>query len=208
MIPTRVATSWGSFKTTVTDATARSVCGVRSRRATVSEDAMNDPVTAAMRKRCSRCEKDLPIDAFSRDRNRPRSECKSCRVARTAQWASRPEVKTRRRRRDRLRKSTPEYQASNDTPSAHGLARQRAARFRTRHPERDKAMDAVRWAVESGRTQKPITCWACGEQPPARRDGRSGLHAHHYNGYDHPLDVMWLCQQCHLEVHTALREEK
>ena len=165
-----------------------------------------DPVTAPVKKRCSRCKKDLPIALFSRDRNRPRSECKSCRVARTTKWASRPEVKTRRHHQDRLRKSPPAYQAYISTPHARGHARQRAARFRLRHPGRDKAMDAVRWAVESGRLEKPDICWACRGKPPVRRDGRSSLHAHHYNGYDHPLDVMWLCQRCHLEVHMALRD--
>lgn len=27
------------------------------------------------------------------------------------------------------------------------------------------------------------------------------VEAHHYNGYDHPLDVVWLCPQHHRAVH-------
>jgi hypothetical protein len=56
-------------------------------------------------------------------------------------------------------------------------------------------MDAVRYAVETGKIIKAKTCSDCGSS------GR--LHAHHFAGYEveHRLDVHWLCQPCHVVVH-------
>ena len=60
MTPTRVVASWGSVKTTVTGATARSVCVVRSRRDTMQEDAMVDSVMALALKLCDWCKRYCP----------------------------------------------------------------------------------------------------------------------------------------------------
>jgi hypothetical protein len=72
-----------------------------------------------------------------------------------------------------------------------------AVKYRERYPEKTAAKRAVRQAVEGGRLTKPKVCTSCGTQPPPRL-----LHAHHYNGYDRPLDVIWMCHLCHSDIHN------
>jgi len=58
---------------------------------------------------------------------------------------------------------------------------------------RDRAYAKVRTALRTGELVRPSGCEDC---PP--------LHAHHHIGYDHPLDVVWLCAAHHGNAH---REE-
>jgi ribosomal protein S27AE len=46
----------------------------------------------------------------------------------------------------------------------------------------------VREAIKSGQLKKPEKCQHCGEIKP--------LEANH-KGYNHPLEVRWLCRKCH-----------
>jgi hypothetical protein len=48
-------------------------------------------------------------------------------------------------------------------------------------------------AVKKGIICKPNSCEKCHEN--------KRLHAHHWNGYDHPYDVVWLCPSCHHAAH-------
>jgi hypothetical protein len=53
--------------------------------------------------------------------------------------------------------------------------------------------------VNSGKIQKPTLCEACGI-------GGVVIEGHH-SDYLKPLDVAWLCKNCHTEIHRALRLE-
>lgn len=50
-------------------------------------------------------------------------------------------------------------------------------------------------AVRSGRLIKPGRCTRCGVKGP--------LHGHHHKGYDHPLEVQWVCIPCHHVIHPG-----
>lgn len=60
-----------------------------------------------------------------------------------------------------------------------------------------RSRDAVRRALDRGKIARPTLCEKCGCNPGHARDGRRLLHAHHYQGYDKPLIVQWLCPACH-----------
>lgn len=60
--------------------------------------------------------------------------------------------------------------------------------FRSRHPEKAAAHDAVRLAVAKGSLRRPFYCKRCGD--PHRP------FAHH-DDYTKPLEVRWLCRRCH-----------
>jgi hypothetical protein len=57
-----------------------------------------------------------------------------------------------------------------------------------------KARVAVKTALRSGRLVRPDACERCGHGLP---------HAHHHD-YAEPLDVEWLCPECHAWEHHDL----
>lgn len=71
-------------------------------------------------------------------------------------------------------------------PNNHGYARQ------YRNATHEYARMFFRRAFARGLIAKPSSCSECG------KDNLQGveLHAHH-SDYDRPLDVEWLCRQCH-----------
>ena len=67
----------------------------------------------------------------------------------------------------------------------------------------DRAQNALEKAIERGAVKRLARCETCGEAKTFR-DGRTGIQAHH-SDYNKPLDVMWLCQECHHEWHKTNR---
>lgn len=61
-----------------------------------------------------------------------------------------------------------------------------------------RAHRAVADAIEMGTLVRPTECSRCHETPPHK------LHGHHED-YDKPLDVIWLCGECHARVHAIKR---
>jgi len=64
--------------------------------------------------------------------------------------------------------------------------------WREQDRRRSKAHSAVARAIRSGKLVR-CPCVFCGEQKSI---------AHHEN-YDYPLDVVWLCQPCHMKKHKG-----
>ncbi|MFA4834882.1 MAG: hypothetical protein WC749_02255 [Dehalococcoidia bacterium] len=56
------------------------------------------------------------------------------------------------------------------------------------------AHDRVAVAVKRGELIKPDTCSMCGE--------KKIIMAHH-NDYSKPLDIIWVCQACHMKIHRG-----
>jgi hypothetical protein len=61
---------------------------------------------------------------------------------------------------------------------------------------KEKINAMLRQAVWSGKINKPKACSKCGETTQR-------ICGHHHNGYSkkHTLDVVWLCDSCHHNVH-------
>ena len=68
-------------------------------------------------------------------------------------------------------------------------------KFRKENPLSRSAHSMVERAIRDGRLKKPFKCSKCGE---VKR-----LCAHHHDYYM-PLDVVWLCQPCHKQLHRDL----
>lgn len=62
-----------------------------------------------------------------------------------------------------------------------------------------KAKSLVRWAIARGELVRPEVCSRCGKSPPRGRDGRTMIQAHHAD-YSKPLDVEFICNQCHRDL--------
>ena len=58
---------------------------------------------------------------------------------------------------------------------------------------KESARAKLRRAVKLGRMKKPDKCQRCGSDKQ--------IESHHFRGYDHPFDVIWLCHKCHGFVH-------
>lgn len=67
----------------------------------------------------------------------------------------------------------------------------------------DQAHNAVERALGEGRLVRPEGCDLCGCVPPRMADGRTSIQAHH-DDYARPLEVSWLCQQCHFNKHNEI----
>jgi len=63
------------------------------------------------------------------------------------------------------------------------------------NPEKRAAHIILGNAVKYGKVIKPSNCEKCGSQVKSKN-----LHAHHHD-YTKPIDVNWLCVQCHVNEH-------
>ena len=68
-------------------------------------------------------------------------------------------------------------------------------KWMNKKPEARAAHIILGNAVKNGRIKKPTICPNCGSLPKRRN-----MHAHH-DDYAKPLDVQWLCSQCHHDKH-------
>lgn len=76
----------------------------------------------------------------------------------------------------------------------------RSSDWRKVNREKTKAWSAVGNALLTGVLEKPIYCELCGVFDVK-------IHAHHHN-YSLPLEVLWLCHDCHMTLHSSLLEQK
>lgn len=93
----------------------------------------------------------------------------------------------------------------NREVSAVAKARERfhSRRYAALYPEKEKAKWLLNRAILAGQIVRPIVCPRCKSGDRAR-DGRSLIQAHH-DDYSKPLEVRWLCIQCHADLHRALK---
>jgi len=99
---------------------------------------------------------------------------------------------------DRKRYRDSEHRKANAQKSAAsmaGVASRAASTARTRadQPQKYQARNAVSNALRDGKIARGTECYFCASS--------NKLHAHHED-YSHPLDVVWLCPQCHGKLHT------
>lgn len=64
-----------------------------------------------------------------------------------------------------------------------------------KYPKKYKARCMVRDAIKNGSIHRPSECSACSKETTP--------DAHHPD-YNKPLEVLWLCRQCHIGLHRKL----
>lgn len=138
-------------------------------------------------KRCTKCGKEKPLEEFYRaklGKHGRAAECKACKQAKS----KRHYQEARKERIEVIRR----WQQANP---------ERTAEHRRGQYERTPALIIARVllgkAVRDGRITKPDGCEDCGQVTPSRR-----LHGHHQD-YSKPLDVEWLCKDCHWDRHRC-----
>lgn len=137
-------------------------------------------------KTCKKCGESLPIEDFYKHKmmgDGYLSFCKTCVKQRVA--AHREANLERVREYDRQRASDPRRVAA---------VKQYEKRWNSANPDAKLAHGRVSYAVRRGVLDKPDCCPRCGSV--------RAIVAHHQD-YSRPLDVEWLCQACHVQLHVA-----
>jgi len=121
---------------------------------------------------CTVCGTEKPSSEFYKERGRLQTKCKDCvKSIRKVYYDQHQEA---------VNVNVRAYHAIHPGRLYHG-------------PTCNYAQAKVNRELKAGRIIKPDKCQECGK--PNR------LHAHHWHGYDNPLDVIWLCPSCHHAAH-------
>ncbi len=105
-----------------------------------------------------------------------------------------PEVYARYRRKNRI-KLLEKSKARRKivSPDYYKAARDK---YKLKYPNKIKAINAVNNAVVSGKLIRPKLCSICNE------NGR--IEGHHAD-YSKPLEIIWVCKFCHMDLHYGMR---
>lgn len=150
-------------------------------------------------KLCFRCNTSKPVDEFYRHPQMADGhlgKCKEC--AKTDVLLNRTNNAEYYKQFDRDRAYLPHRvtarKAYAKTPEGQAAQTRRTKKWAALHPDQKHAMTIVGNAVRDGRMTR-LPCSRC-DTPNA--------HAHHPD-YSKPLEVIWLCPQCHCDEHKRLR---
>ena len=148
-----------------------------------------------MTKQCKQCGKNLPVTSFAvadTKRGYRRGVCRDCLRPHLNAYAkasrSRRYHANAGKYRDKLRRKNLERHAKN---RAEHYRQNRE--YEKRHPDRHRAKARVQYALKTGKLTR-LPCQVCGV---------TKTQAHH-DDYTRPLDVIWLCRECHAERHRLL----
>lgn len=75
--------------------------------------------------------------------------------------------------------------------------------------KKSTAVKRVELAIKAGKLTRPDECEICKRKP--KGNGKvPPIVAHHWNGYNNPLDIWWICRSCNrfLLVHDGSMNRK
>ena len=139
-----------------------------------------------MKKQCFKCGRILDIQEFYQHKEMKDghlNKCKDC---------TKKDVHNRSRLcADKIK----EYEHTRSkTKKRKELSKFYRKKYRLEHPERVAIYLKLKRAIESGKIVRPSCCSICGKEcKPV---------AHHHD-YSKPLDVIFVCQQCHKRIHAG-----
>lgn len=184
---------------------------------------MNSQKEFLMLRICSKCQKEKNIDDFTKDKRKScgRSmECYECHRNRNKEYSKRmPEEVKKRKLQKRSEYGQRNKEAINkrlrENNRADHKKKEYMKKYRDAHKDKIRAYmngwreknwekvlahSAVKDHVDRGNIIKPSKCPICNSS-----DHR--IEAHH-SDYSKPLEIVWMCQICHLAIHQRINEEK
>ncbi|MEA4865330.1 MAG: hypothetical protein VB088_08030 [Sphaerochaeta sp.] len=162
-----------------------------------------------MEKTCRKCGRSLDISEFykhSKMKDGHLNFCKDCVKNRIAEYRVNNHATVLESDRIRNRKTEAverrrEYYHELRLQKPD-ICRQREAKYlqkyRDKFPEKNIAHQRLRRAVESGTIERPNVCSVCGKK--CKPDA-------HHRDYSKPLEVVWLCNICHMKEHRIENTE-
>lgn len=99
----------------------------------------------------------------------------------------------RKKNRDNITKKARER---NSRPEVRKRINERFRNYRKdfKFLKREQARGMLNKRVQSGKIRKPSKCSKCGKE---------GYVEAHHDDYDKPLDVIWICKECHMNIHYS-----
>lgn len=152
----------------------------------------------ASRITCKACQQIKPLTEYYESNRTTCKECVRTRVRRNraSKLAYYRAYDAARFRTDPKRRiGIAQYQS---TAAGKAAVRRAKENYKDRHPEKRKAHIVLGNAVRDGRVEKPKECSDCGKAPQRRHH----LQGHHED-YSKPLEVVWLCVDCHRNRHDS-----
>lgn len=131
---------------------------------------------------CPTCKRWLPCTEYYFDKrtsNKLKSQCKKCHTA--GSLRTRDAENTRRINREYMRRTRRKN-------ADKFRERERLSSRKRMRTQKTIAREILNRAVKSGKIAKPERCESCGKIKK--------LTAHHPD-YSRPLEVVWLCYECH-----------
>lgn len=133
---------------------------------------------------CCTCKREKEPEKFGVDKRAKdgvRSRCKDCRKKEDTK-----KYRNSTRGKESNRKAVKKYSQSSKGKAARSKAQ---TNYRMLNPEKIKAHEIVRCAIENG--------WLIPEPCPCSEIEVEG----HHEDYSKPLEVDWLCSKCHTKLH-------
>ena len=162
---------------------------------------------------CSECGRMKPLVEFEESPWKPglrRSKCEACchppctteerAKIKAKMWELAPEEKKNmdhviKYRQDYYKRTIEQRREYNARPENRARANEHCKRYQKAKPYMRAAHIAVSEAVRKGILVRPLLCSRCSRT--------ASVHGHHHD-YDKPLDVTWLCPDCHRKEHVAI----
>ncbi len=137
---------------------------------------------------CSQCGQEKSLDEFDINKTKPFGRAYRCKECRRKYDREHP-------RNERSKDSRRKAQVAKWHQSEHGKAMSRLSRARrfAANKEKYKAKEMIERLVNKGIIKRQ-PCATCGS------DNGQG----HHPDYSKPLEVVWLCQKHHSQIHQAL----
>lgn len=171
-------------------------------------------------KMCHGCNKELPIEKFSKNNYRKdglQTRCKSCIRKYQEKWIldnsehhKKLIKKNYEENKEKYLIKQNEYKSKNKDKIKEMFKRYYSSEigreqrlkhykiYKKRNPEKTRARWLVRTYLKRGKIVKKPCC-NCGSE--------SNIHAHH-NDYSKPLDISWYCRSCHSELHRRINKDE
>lgn len=149
---------------------------------------------------CTKCGRIKPRSEYHNDRCHlsGASRCKSCCSIKSMSEDDKQKRRELWRITAILRSSKiREYHKNNPQQGTEACRR-----WWAKNPAKYAAHKKIRDLVKRGKIEKPTHCSMCGKQEIARN-----IHGHHAD-YSKPLEVIWVCCNCHRKIHIKDRLEK
>ena len=155
-------------------------------------------------KKCRTCEEAKDLSDFYKHRlikDGHANECKGCQKKRAKAWYQSSQEKRRNKSKQYYEENREKILEYRHTDKFRAFNAKGVAKYAKNNREKVKAQQKLNHEIIMGRIVRPIICEGCG------RNTEKLIQGHHYD-YSKPLDVIWLCIECHADIHRKTSNQE